>query len=99
MRLSPLQKYILKTCGADNGTGKKEDFYGFYNTAEFSKNKKIIQDTIHKCLESLVARDLAVAYGKKTAQKWFIEKIRLTGQGRQAVKDIIKKRQAKLPIK
>ena len=99
MRFSSLQKYIIKICGANNGLGRKEDFYGFYDRSEIEKHKKTIQDTIHKCLESLVAKDLMVAYGKKTAQKWFIEKVKLTHQGRQEAKEILKKRQAKLPIK
>ena len=99
MRLSPLQKYILKTCGANNGQGKKDDFYDFYSISELDKHKKTIQDTIHKCLETLVAKDMMVAYGKKTAQKWFIDKVRLTNSGKQAAKEIQKTRQAKLPIK
>ena len=99
MRLSGLQKYILNQCYLKNNAGAKADFYGFYPKKEIDKNKKGIQDIIHKSLESLVAKDLLVAFGRKTAKKWFINKVKLTPKGKRAAKEIIKQRQRKLPIK
>ena len=99
MRLSGLQKYILSQCYLKNGTGSREDFYGFYHKKELAENKKSIQDIIHKSLESLVAKDLFIAFGRKTAQKWFISKVKLTAKGRKMAKEIIKSKQRRLPIK
>jgi len=99
MRLSGLQKYILNQCYLKNGGGLRGDFYGFYSKKELAENKKNREDIIHNSLESLVAKDLLVAFGRKTAQKWFINKVKLTAKGRKIAKEIIKQRQRKLPIK
>jgi len=95
-----LQKYILAQCySSKNSLCPKANFYGFYLKKEFDKNKKGIQDIIHRSLESLVAKDLLIAFGRKTAKKWFINKVKLTPKGKRAAKEIIKQRQRKLPIK
>jgi hypothetical protein len=99
MRLSDLQKYILSRCRLNDGNGAKADFYGFYSKKKLGENKRNIEDIIHNSLESLVAKDLLVAFGRKTAQKWFINKVKLTAEGRRTAKEIIRERQAKLPIK
>ncbi len=100
MRLSKLQKYILTSFYLNKQNVKfKKDFYSFYPTEKFKKDKKSIQDIIHKSLENLTAKDLLASYGRKTAEKWFIDKVRLTGQGRHLALKMIKNRQRKLPIK
>jgi hypothetical protein len=99
MRLSLLQKYILQKCWEDRSySANKNVFYGFYPAAEFKDNLKTIQKTVHKSLETLVERDLIVAYGKKTAEKFFINKVRLTREGVKASKDIVMAKQGKLPL-
>lgn len=99
MRLSGLQKYILGQCYLHkNGMGVKADFYGFYDKNAAKPTKKIL-DIIHKSLESLVAKDLLVAYGKKTAKKWFIHKVKLTIKGKRLAKKIIREKQRRLPLK
>ena len=74
-------------------------FFKFYNVDEREKNKKSIQDILHKSLESLTANDLVVSFGRKTAQKWFISKIKLTSSGLKMARIILTDRQKKLPIK
>lgn len=99
MRLSRLQKYILEKCYFNKGkAGAKADFYDFYKLKKNSKKIKDIQDVLHKSLESLVAKDLLTAYGRKTAYKWFVEKVKLTKSGRQAGRNLIQSRQRRLPI-
>jgi len=71
-------------------------FYKFYSTDAIKANKKSIQDIIHKSLESLTTNDLVVSFGRQTAKKWFIQKIKLTARGRKKAKEIIKSRQPKL---
>jgi len=100
MRLSRLQKYILEKCSSNkSGAELKTAFYNFYPAKKFKKNKKNVQDIIHKSLESMVGKDLIVAFGRQTAKKWFIYKVKLTKPGRRLVKEIIKSRQRRLPIK
>lgn len=96
MRLSKLQKHILEKC-YNYKSSRPADFYDFYGGK--AKSRKLIQDIIHKSLDSLVSKDLLSALGKKTARKWFIHKIKLTDLGRKLVIKIIKNRQRKLPIK
>jgi len=102
MRLSKLQKYILEKCH-NFKSSLPADFYDFYLAKpvgrKSAKSKKIIQDTIHNSLDSLIAGDLLTAIGKKTAKKWFIHKVKLTNLGRKIANIIIKNRQRKLPIK
>ena len=100
MRLSKLQKYILNQCYLSKNTAKpKADFYSFYSKKELEKNKRNIIDIVHRSLESMIKKDLIIAYGKKTSQKWFIQKIKLTNEGGRIAQEIIKQRQRKLPIK
>ena len=100
MRLSRLQKYILEKCYLNkNKGGQKVDFYGFYPKKDLTKNQKIIQDVVHKSLDSLVTKDLLVAIGRKTAKKWYIQKVRLTASGRRLTRELIKSKQLKLKIK
>lgn len=96
MRLSKLQKYVLEKCYGLKSS-QPLDFYGFYQKS--GKERKIIQDIVHKSLDSLVAHDLITALGKKTAKKWFIYKVKLTGMGKKIAVKILKNRQRKLPIK
>lgn len=96
MRFSKLQKYILEKC-YNFKFSQPADFYGFYRKS--AKGKKIIQDIVHKSLDSLVAGEMLTALGKKTAKKWFIHRIKLTNLGKKSAIAIIKNRQRKLPIK
>ncbi len=96
MRLSELQKYILEKCYNFKASVPAE-FYDFYRKR--AKSKKIIQDIIHKSLDSLIAGDILTAIGKKTSKKWFIHKVKLTNLGKKTANLIIKNRQRKLPIK
>ena len=98
MRLSKLQQFILEKCYS-NKSSTKADFYNYYTRQYLAKNKKIVQDVVHKSLESLTIKDLIAAYGKKTAKKWFIARVKLTPRGRKIIRQIIKSRQRKLPIK
>ncbi|MEI6597265.1 MAG: hypothetical protein WCL13_03625 [bacterium] len=102
MRLSKLQKFILEKC-YNFKVSSPVEFYDFYLSTKVgrksAKNKKIIQDTIHNSLDSLVVGDMLTAIGKKTSKKWFIHKVKLTNIGKKTANLIIKNRQRKLPIK
>ena len=101
MRLSKLQKYILEKCYNFKASAPAEfrDFYNRSKPSKNSKSEKLIQDIIHKSLDSLVAGDMLTALGKKTAKKWFIHKVKLTSLGKKLAINIVRNRQRKLPIK
>lgn len=100
MRLSKLQKYILTKCyQAKGGQEQKSVFFKFYGEKELKKNKLAIQVAMQKSLDNLVKKDLAVSFGHQTAQKWYIDKVKLTIRGRKTAIKLIRNRQKKLPIK
>ena len=100
MRLSKLQKYILTRCYENkNVKVPKFAFYKYYSDKEVKENRLGAQVGVQGSIENLVAKDLLVAFGHKTAKKLYIDKVRLTAKGKRAAKELIKKRQRKLPIK
>ncbi len=99
-RLSKLQRYIILQCySSKNSTRFKEDFYSYYPGEELKDNRLGVQAGIQKSIENLVAKDLAAAYGHRPVKKFYVNKIKLTAKGRKLAKELIKKRQSKLPIK
>ena len=96
MKLSFLQKYILKECFANNNFNvHKSTLKSFYHNKKI-KPKNIIHD-ITRSIDNLIVKDLIVGFGKKTSHKWYIQKIQLTAKGRKASRDLIGKQQ-KLPL-
>ena len=99
-RLSKLQKYIILQCyESKNSARLKDDFYSYYPKKELKVNRLGVQVGVQKSIENLVAKDLAAAYGHRTAKKFYVNKVRLTSKGKKLAKELIKKRQGKLPIK
>ena len=94
MRLSALQKYILKQCflGNNSKISKKviENFYSLKTV----KAKNIIND-ITKSVDRMIAKELIVGYGTKTAKKWYIREVMLTPKGKHLARETFV--QQKLP--
>ena len=100
MRLSRLQKHMLIKCfEARSFTVEKGVFFKYYSKKEREEKKNSIQIRIQNSIDNMVEKDWAVAYGHKTAQKFYIKKVRLTKKGIKMAEDILKKKQSKLPIK
>jgi DNA-binding MarR family transcriptional regulator len=76
----------------------KREFYEFYSKKELNNHKKSAQDAVHKSIERLVEKDLLAVYGHKTAKRWFIHKAKITSRGKKIIRELIKKRQRRLPI-
>jgi len=96
MRLSALQKYILKQCflGNNSKISKKviENFYSLKTV----KAKNIIND-ITKSVDRMIIKELITGYGTKTAKKWYIKEVGLSPKGKRLVRAIFV--QQKLPFK
>ena len=95
MKLSPLQKYILR---ASLGKGRvdKDSFFKFYQNRK--SKPRDIENVIIKSLNRLINKDLIIAFCHKTKAKIFIEKISLTAPGRKIARGLLGT-QKKLPIK
>ncbi|MFA6215004.1 MAG: hypothetical protein WC768_00370 [Patescibacteria group bacterium] len=99
MKLSALQKYILKQCAQtkDKVISKAtlEHFYG--NKSKSPKAKDAI-NIITKSVERLIKKELVIGYGWKTPHKWFIKQVKLTPKGSKLAKSLFGFQQ-KLPFK
>lgn len=97
MRLSRLQKYILRQCYSAK---KKQLHRGvltrFYNHGETEPRKDVIIKTITRSLERLIDRGFLVGAGVRTPHKWFIKEIRLMPKGRKMGRRLLGEQQ-KLP--
>lgn len=96
MRLSALQKYILRE-GYLSGKTRvaRRIFYRFYKT---SKPTTAMVDTLTKSLERLIEKGLMTGYGRRTPEKWFIDEVSLTPLGRKTAKALLGQQQ-QLPLK
>jgi len=98
MRLSELQKYILKECYRK--LGERVDrtplirFYQGDSRAKVELRTKIITQSI----ESLIDRELLFGFGMRTPHKWYIREIILTTKGKKIAK-LLTDRQLRLPLK
>jgi len=98
MRLSNLQKYILRACFNAKGYRlNREVLLSFYDSAAKSK-KELRAKIITQSIESLIDRELLVGYGLRTPHKWFITEIKLTDIGLKTTRKMLGE-QLKLPMK
>jgi hypothetical protein len=99
MKLSALQKYILKQC-----VQRKEKIIPrsvlekFYNGKKKKPKPKDMINIVTKSVERLISKELVIGYGWKTPHKWFIKQVRLTPKGRKVAKSLFGVQQ-KLPFK
>lgn len=99
MRLSPLQKYILRQCyTSSNRVVVRDGFARFYDTQKQKPKKHDSVNIITKSLESLIDKGLMVGYGVRTPQKWYIKEVRLLPAGRKIARKLLGEQQV-LPFK
>lgn len=98
MKLSALQKYILKQVYLfKTDRFNRKNLLKFYNQRKVVKNKDRV-NIITKSLERLIDKELLTGFGVRTPHKWFIKEIKLTAKGRQIAKSLFGKQQV-LPLK
>lgn len=96
MRLSALQKHIVRECyGVQKPRLVRSAFTRFYKTAKLSH---VQTETITKSLERLIEKGLMIGYGRRTPEKWFIDEVALTPIGRKTAKALLGQQQT-LPLK
>ncbi len=98
MRLSPLQKYILRLCYLNKVKVGRVGFLKFYDKQKKKPKPSDIVNIITKSLESLIAKGLMVGFGERTAEKWYIKEVKLTPRGRREARKLLGEQQS-LPLK
>lgn len=99
MRLSDLQKYILKKVWNTNKIKvSRKDFNSFYDKIKKVPTKNLQIKIITKSIERLIDKGLMIGYGEKTQYKLFIKQVKLTSFGKKVTKKLFGE-QIKLPFK
>lgn len=89
MRLSALQRYILRECyQSPKSRVERRPFARFY-----SRRTAVSTDNITVSLERLIERGLMIGFGRRTPAKWFIEEVKLTPLGRRVARATYGKQQ------
>ena len=99
MRISSLQKYILKKIWED--TKLKVDrnkFNEFYSTQKKAPIKELQTKIITQSIERLINKGLLVGFGESTRSKWFIKEVKLTLLGKKLARKLHGE-QVELPFK
>lgn len=97
MRLSTLQRYILRQCLFEGKKLNRDRLVTFYNNQKNKPKKEDLVNIITKSIERLIGNGLLVGYGVRTAEKWFIREVRLTRKGAKTARESLG-RQQKLKI-
>lgn len=97
MKLSRLQKYILHSTHGTKVIHKRKQFFIYYDKQKKPPKKMDQQGTITRSLERLIDKGLMIGYGRRTPEKWFIDEVKLTSQGRTEAKKL-HGRQQSLPL-
>ena len=99
MRLSALQKYILKEClNVKDFKINRAKLGGFYDKRKKKPRKNLITKIIARSLERLINKELMIGYGIRTAHKWFIKEVKLAEKGKIEAKKLLGE-QVRLPFK
>jgi len=97
MKLSELQKFILKNCYGLKGKVSRSVFGKFYNGLKKPTKLERIK-IISKSIDRLIGKGLLIGFGQKTQYKWFMKEVSLTRLGRQITKKLMGE-QRELPFK
>lgn len=99
MKLSVLQKYILKTTSQNNKIIVPRGIFDkFYDNIKSAPPKKIQSNIITKSIERLIDKGLLIGFGEKTQYKLFINQVKLTTSGKKTAQTLFGQ-QSKLPLK
>jgi len=98
MRLSALQKYTLTQCyQARQQKLSRRVIDRYYQKQAETDPTDDMQSIITRSVERLIDKELLIGYGRRTAQKWFIDEIKLTARGRRLAKTLLGQQQ-RLPL-
>jgi len=89
MRLSDLQKYIIKK-SYESGKARTNriSLVKFYINQKNSPAVNLQTKIITQSIERLIDRGLMVGFGERTRCKWFIKEVKLTSAGQKLAKKL-----------
>lgn len=97
MRLSPLQRYLLLEGYRQKRRLSKAYLLRYYETMSTPPSVKDQHSALDKSIERLVRQGFLRAHGTRTQEKWVIEQVSLTREGRAFALQFIKMR-GRLPL-
>lgn len=97
MRLSSLQRYLLLEGYVQKRRLTKAHVLRYYESFVNPPSVKDQHGAVDKSIERLIQQGLARAHGTKTQEKWVIEQVSLTREGRAVAGEILKMR-GRLPL-
>lgn len=97
MKLSHLQKYILKASANGKSKTKRAALLKYYEKQSRSVKSIDRQGILTKSIERLIEKGLMIGYGRRTPEKWFIDEVSLTQRGMKETKKLFGQQQA-LPL-
>ncbi|MFA5030813.1 MAG: hypothetical protein WC495_04445 [Patescibacteria group bacterium] len=95
---SRLQRYIIRELLSPRPV-VADVFVKYYSRFQRAPKKQDQKTSITRSLERLIEQGMIVAQGIKTKEKFFIEKVRLTPQGRKHAKKLFAQPQLPFIIK
>ncbi|HLD27605.1 MAG TPA: hypothetical protein VJB39_02030 [Patescibacteria group bacterium] len=98
MKLSSLQKFILKEGFGNRGKILRHRFHKFYDGQKIPLGRLSQVKIISKSIDRLIDKGLLLGFGEKTQHKWFIKEVQLTALGRGFGKKLLGE-QKSLPFK
>lgn len=98
MKLSSLQKFILKESFGVRGKILRNRFHKFYDSQKSLLNRLSQVKIISKSIDRLIDKGLLVGFGQKTQHKLFIKEVCLTAKGKALTKKLLGE-QKSLPFK
>jgi hypothetical protein len=98
MKLSGLQKYILLQSYDCKNKLDRKVLLGFYGSGKKKPSREIMVNSITNSIERLIKKRLIVGFGEITKEKIYINKIRLTREGKILAKKKLGE-QKSLPLK
>jgi hypothetical protein len=99
MKLSPLQRYILRSAlNASQKTIGKPALNRYYDKQSQKPSRHDMATIVTKSVDRLIAKDLLIGYGRKTSERMFVDKIKLTSTGAKLARKLMGEQQ-KLPLK
>lgn len=83
--LSPLQQYIVRQL-LRKGASHPRQFCLYYQRYPKKTSREDQLTSIARSVDRLIERGLVTGWGRKTKEKWFIEKVKLTPAGLKKAK-------------
>ena len=98
MHFSTLQKYMILLV-FELAKGKfigREQMQRFYDTMKARPERP--EKSVAQSIERLIARGIFIGYGYRVAHRWYIQKVRLTPEGKKVAKRLLGEQQT-LPFR